>query len=250
MLIKLPLHDQIFTINLSKPLDISIPLEEGANTVNAFYAPLLSISPVVAGNFIGDTQQGGVVNFKNLQINPHGNGTHTECVGHISPRSEKLNQHLHHFFFSTKLISVYPQKLANGDRVILKEQLSELLSDYNKEEALIIRTLPNDNLKLVTNYSGANPPYIHYQAMEYIVGLGIQHFLIDVPSVDREEDGGQLLAHKAFWQYPENIRFGSTITELAYVPNTIKDGVYLLNLMVLNLGLDVSPSRPVLYQLQ
>ena len=85
--------------------------------------------------------------------------------------------------------------------------------------------------------------------MKYIVECGVKHLLIDLPSVDREEDGGQLLAHKAFWQYPENIRANATISELIYVNNVIKDGLYLLNIQITALELDASLSKPVLYKL-
>jgi arylformamidase len=73
--------------------------------------------------------------------------------------------------------------------------------------------------------------------------------LLDLPSVDREEDGGNLLGHKAFWQYPENPRSACTITELIYVPSEVPDGDYLLNIQIASLELDVSPSKPVLYAL-
>jgi len=237
-----------YQIDRTKALNISIPLKEGLETVNAFHAPPLHIEPVRAGNFVGDMQEGGLLNFKNVQFNPHGNGTHTECVGHISPDGYTLNQCLKQFFFWAELVSIYPQKMPNGDRVITQLQIEESLKNKNPE-ALLIRTMPNDELKLRTHYSGANPPYLHHTATEYIVQQGIQHLLLDLPSVDREQDEGKLLSHKTFWQYPSHPRLQSTITELIYVDNTIKDGSYLLNLMVTSLELDASPSKPILYAL-
>ena len=59
-----------------------------------------------------------------------------------------------------------------------------------------------------------------------------------------------LIAHKIFWQFPENPRFESTITELIYVPDEIKDGQYLLNLQFVPFQNDASPSRPVLFKLE
>jgi arylformamidase len=242
-------QQQIYTLDLSHPLDISMPLNEGLHNANAFYAPPVQYEPVKAGSFIGDVKQGGAVNFKNVFFNPHGNGTHTECVGHIAAKPYTINQCLQHFFFLANLISIYPQKLDNGDRVITKAQIIMALNNMPKNNtALIIRTFPNDELKCQTNYSGSNPPYLHHEAVKYIVTLGIKHLLIDLPSVDREEDGGKLLAHKAFWQYPEKPRLDSTITELIYVPNTVKDGLYWLNLQIASFELDASPSKPVLYK--
>lgn len=239
-------HNQTWHADLSHPIDLSILLKEGLENVNCFYAPPVEYAPVVAGSFVGDTRQGGVVNFFNVRFNPHGNGTHTECVGHIAKDRYVLRDCLKESHFRAKLVSVFPQKTDEGDRVIFRAQLEELLAS-NEAEALIIRTLPNDQLKCRTNYSGANPPYLHHEAARYLVDCGVQHLLLDLPSVDREEDGGQLLAHKAFWQYPDAVREHCTITELIYVPNEVRDGFYLLNLQTASFDLDASPSRPILY---
>ena len=77
----------------------------------------------------------------------------------------------------------------------------------------------------------------------------MQHLLLDLPSVDREEDAGLLLAHHAFWCYPAQPRCAATITELIFAPDEVEDGLYLLNIQVTSLVLDASPSKPVLYRL-
>lgn len=241
-------NGQKYRANLAQPIDLSILLKEGLDQVNCFWAPPVEYLPVKADGFIGSIAQGGVVNFFNIRVNPHGNGTHTECVGHIARERYTLGECLqqHHFF--AKLVSLYPQRTDDGDRIITREQVADILE--NKEaEALIIRTLPNDELKLRTNYSGTNPPYLHHAAVQYLVDCGIQHLLLDIPSVDREEDGAQFLGHKAFWQYPDAVRKNCTITELIFVPNTVKDGLYLLNLQTAAFDLDASPSRPVIFPL-
>ena len=238
-----------YEVYLETPLDISIPIDPGQQGVNCFHAPWPEAWPVEAGNFIGDTRKGGAVNFFNLKINPHGNGTHTECVGHISTERVSIYETLRKFHFFARLVSVYPRKQDNGDRVIVKEDLRELIAPGDAE-ALVLRTLPNDPIKCRTNYSGANPPYIAATAMQYLVDCGIDHLLVDLPSVDREEDGGVLDAHKIFWQYPDpQTRRHCTITELVYVSPDLSDGDYWLNLQVASLILDVSPSKPVLYPL-
>jgi hypothetical protein len=67
---------------------------------------------------------------------------------------------------------------------------------------------------------------------------GIQHLLIDLPSVDKEKDEGKLLAHKAFWNVTDvndlnlDARLEATITEMIYVPDNVADGSYLLNLQI------------------
>lgn len=237
-----------FRADLAKPIDLSIPIRDGAENPNCFWAPMPAFDPVRAGSFVGSTQEGGAVNFFNIRLNPHGNGTHTECVGHIAKERFVLRECLLESHFFTKLISLYPRRTEDGDRVIFQDQLQELL-EKNEAEAVIIRTLPNDDLKLRQNYSGANPPYLHHEAIAYLVACGVQHLLLDLPSVDREEDAGQLLGHRAFWQYPEATRVQATITEMVFVPNSVRDGLYLLNLQTTSLDLDASPSKPVVFSI-
>jgi hypothetical protein len=47
----------------------------------------------------------------------------------------------------------------------------------------------------------------------------------------------------------EATRAAATITELAFVPEALTDGAYLLELQVPALGGDAVPSRPLLYPL-
>jgi kynurenine formamidase len=114
-------------------------------------------------------------------------------------------------------------------------------------EALIIRTLPNQLDKKHKNYSSSNPPYIELEAIEILNQAGVEHLLIDLPSVDREQDGGALAFHHAFWQVPENPQFHKTITEFIYVSDEIADGNYILNLQTAPFENDATPSRPVLF---
>ena len=108
--------------------------------------------------------------------------------------------------------------------------------------------MSNSEAKTHKNYSDTNPAYINEEAMKYIIERGVEHLLFDTPSVDKEVDGGALLAHRAFWQYPQNTNVHRTITELVYIPNSIYDGTYLLNLQVAAFENDAAPSRPVLYR--
>lgn len=236
------------TINFKNPLPISLPLKSGNKNPNCFYAPPPLIQPVIAGSFIGDTKQGGLVNFKNVTINPHGNGTHTECCGHIYKKSFVLYACLKQFMFLAQLQTIKPQLQPNGDLVIMPQQIN-CKNMPTACKALLIRTSPNNALKKNKNYSGTNPPYMHHLAVQKLVNAGIEHLLIDLPSIDKEHDEGKLLAHKAFWQYPSIHRKHCTITELIYVPKTITNGLYLLNLQITNLHLDASPSMPVLYKI-
>lgn len=62
--------------------------------------------------------------------------------------------------------------------------------------------------------------------------IGVKHLLIDLPSIDKEKDEGRLEAHNAFWNTQGKVRMEATITEFIFVPNSVTDGSYLLNLQI------------------
>lgn len=237
-----------YKVDFFKPIDISMPLYAGKDCASAWYVEPMRLEPVVMGEWVGDVNKGGSVNFRNIKFNPHGNGTHTECVGHISKEFYTINQSLQRFLFVAELITVLPEKLDNGDFVITRKQLELLLQESDRVEAVVIRTLGNSRTKLHTNYSNTNPPYLLKEAIEFLNERGVLHLLIDMPSVDREQDGGKLEAHHTFWNYPAQAELHKTITELIYVPNEVFDGTYLLNLQIAPFENDASPSKPVLYK--
>ena len=251
MLISFQYNNKTYQADLSKPIDISIPLKINAlDNPNAWYCPMPEAEPQRFGKLKIAVDEGAVINSYGVRLFPHGNGTHTEGVGHLTKskdwRVNSINQVLKEFHCLTHLISIYPTRTDNGDRIIFKNQIEEIFKN-NDAKALIIRTLPNDDLKLTMNWSGTNPPYIDGAAMAYIVESGVQHLLIDLPSVDREDDGGKVVAHRVFWK--GNRAENCTITEMIYVPNDAQDGLYLLNLQIPSFEMDAAPSKPVLYKI-
>lgn len=242
------LQEQSFSIDLSIPLDISIPLRDSNLNPTAWYLDKPAINPVQDGNWIGAVSKGGSVNFNNIHFNPHAHGTHTECVGHITQEFHAVNALFSTYFFTAALVSVQP-KMENSDFIISKEILEEALGN-SRPEALVIRTLPNSEDKLSKQYSHTNWPYLSQEAAQFLCSIGIQHLLIDTPSVDKEKDDGALLAHKAFWNLGENTRHRATITEFIYAPDTINDGSYVLELQLANMVNDAAPSRPILYKIK
>lgn len=262
MKVTIPIQDKNYNVDLSKPFDISIPLTNDGQNPIAWYQNEPKIEPVKNGDWIGKVSEGkSSTNFNNIFFNPHAHGTHTECLGHITKDFYSINQCLKKFHFLAELISIKPKKI-NDDFVITKEQVAFSLAtsigvekSHNQMEALIIRTLPNLEDKKHKNYSHTNPPYVSEEAASYIREIGIKHLLIDLPSVDKENDEGKLLAHKAFWnvknvnQLNNDARLNCTITEMIYVDNTIADGKYLLNLQIASFENDASPSKPVLYKI-
>lgn len=240
-------NNKTYTMNLAAPLDISIPLRGDAQNVNAWGLEHPKITPHIDGNFIGKVSEGAAINFNDITFNPHAHGTHTECVGHITEEFHSINQNLDGFFFLAELISVTPE-LQNDDWVVSKPILDLALQE-KKPTALVIRTMPNDRKKMLRQYAGTNPPYLLEEAVQFLVKIGVEHLLIDLPSVDKEKDEGKLLSHKAFWDFDGQLRKKATITELIYVPDGIEDGSYFLNLQIVAFENDASPSRPVLHKI-
>lgn len=247
-------NSQNFEVDFSKPIDISITLTNTDENPIAWYIEKPVIEPVRFGHWVGKVSEGSSsTNFNNIFFNPHGHGTHTECLGHITKEFYSINRHLKTFFFTAELVSVEPE-LHGEDLVITKNQIEKAL-EGKFTEAIVIRTLPNPEEKLSRKYSDTNPPYLDEKAAVFIRERGIKHLLIDLPSVDKERDQGKLLAHKAFWNVKNthdlnvDARFDATITELIFVPDHVEDGSYLLNLQIASFENDASPSKPVLYKI-
>jgi kynurenine formamidase len=236
-------------IETNSPIDLSIGLRNSNENVRAWYVDPPRFEPVRANGFLGSVEEGGSVNFRDVFFNPHGHGTHTECCGHITKKVHSINQNLKNYFFKATLLTITPDRIENGDYVILDHHFEQLKqSDYT--EAFIIRTLPNGIEKKSMNYSDTNPPYFDLSVINVLNKFNVQHFLIDLPSVDRESDGGELAFHHAFWDVPSNPNLGRTITELIYVDPSIEDGQYILELQFAPFENDASPSRPVIYKLE
>lgn len=249
------LHGKDYRTDLSEPIDISIPLEPAGP--RAWYVDPMRIEPVRTERFTGSVAEGGAVNFRNISFNPHGHGTHTETSGHIDLEVKSINQTLRQFFFLARLVTVWPERyngmatpqMKPGDLVISQKCMQYAFIDKFDCDALIVRTLPNNESKLSRNYSNSNAPYFTADALGALRKMGIKHLLTDLPSVDREVDGGALLAHRAFWQSGCEGDGECTITEFIFVPADVTDGIYLLNLQIAPFENDASPSKPVLYAL-
>lgn len=245
------LHTGDIQINLNHFYDLSIAISpEGPR---AWYVDPVVIKPVINRFFTGSVQLGGSVNFRDISFNPHGHGTHTECVGHISKEWTSVNDELKSFFFLANVITVEPSVSAEskghtqvGDRLITRMQLEKMIGE-KRTEALVIRTKPNDRSKLSSNYSDTNFCYLEADALAWLAQIGVKHLLLDLPSVDRENDGGELLGHRAFWNYPQATRRDCTITEMIFVPDEAVDGLYFMNLQVAAFDNDAAPSRPLLF---
>ncbi len=255
MKVEVKINEEVRYANLNCPIDISIETSELKSPLAWNVSPV-KISPVISEKFIGSVQKGGHVNFRNIFFNPHGNCTHTESVGHITKEIFPVNNSLKKNHFISQLLTIDPIRTdvdfsefnKKGDLQITVEHFVGKIEPCT--EALVIRTLPNFSLKKTKDHNNTNWPYLLPEAAKYIRDSGVKHLLIDLPSIDREVDGGGLLAHRAFWNYDQEIDLNRTITELIFVPDTLSDDLYLLNLSVANIENDASPSRPLLFRLK
>ncbi|MFQ5628485.1 MAG: cyclase family protein [bacterium] len=259
-----------YLVDWAHPIDLSIPLQFSGDQPCFFHAPPASVQPYTAGNFTGDTRQGGSCNVEEYRLIPHCNGTHTECVGHIARERISLHTTLKQAFIPAILLSLesrlaadidesYSPAIEPDDMLITADCLQKTLRSYNPAflEALIIRTIPNDSNKISRNYSKEPAPFFSLEAISLIRNIGIEHLLVDLPSLDRADDNGEMSAHHIFWDVtqgshevdPQNHTL-KTITEMIYVPEHISDGIYLLNLQIPAFVADAAPSRPVILPLQ
>jgi len=268
MFLEFKINSSNYKIDTINPLPISIPLDFHDGQPNAFGAPKATAEAVETGKFVGDTRRGGSCNFEQYTFIPHCNGTHTESVGHISNERISIHNTLKDPFIPSTLITVnlenatfskenYKPDKGQDDMFITKKAISDALRNSKQEflNGLIIRTLPNDDSKKTRAYMKNPPPFFSLEAMEYISGLGVQHLLVDLPSLDRTFDEGLLTAHRIFWGISPKTHHinkqnhsSKTITEMIYVPDNVKDGEYILNLQIADFVADASPSRPILFK--
>ena len=215
------------------------PLREPA----AWGVPPVALEPVKAGDFVGQVAAGAPINFYNIKLNPHGNGTHTEGVGHIDAAHTPLELSPEDFHGWARVVRL---PLRDG-----KQGRYLALQDFPKEDwaAHLTAVVLPVALDFPQDFSGQNAPHLEPALCAWLRDQGVQHLITNLPSVDPEEDGGALAAHRAWWRYPEAPRYRATITELAHLPGNLLTGDYWLELQVAPVHNDAAPSRPLLYPL-
>lgn len=253
-------------IDLGQPHDISIPLDFAGPQPNAFGIDHATARAYSVGDWIGDTREGGSVNCFVVTLCPHGNGTHTECVGHIVDDRVAVSDILEDTLVAAWVATVdiepiggtedsYSAPHEATDEVIGAGPLEAALAACPAHVvALVIRTRPNPPSKRHHEFSGHQPPYLTDNAMRLIRARNIKHLLVDFPSVDREDDGGALPNHRIFWDIEpgardfEGVPSAHTITEMVYVDDRLDDGLWALSIQVPHFVLDAAPSRVRLFR--
>ena len=226
---------------------LAIPILFTEKYLSAYGVGAPTKKPYAVEGFTGSVHLGGSCNCDVIEMIPHCHTTHTECVGHVLSKPVFAYEALQENLFLSKLITITP------DDFKVSAELLRARVKLNGHKALIIRTTPNTDAKKTAQYAD-KAPYMTKDAVEWCNQHGVEHLLVDFPSMDPIWDGGRLEAHRTFWNLtPEQKEIDSktwvhkTITELIYVPDLISDGDYVLNLQVSNLQLDASPSTPIIY---
>jgi hypothetical protein len=193
-------------------------------------------------------------------------------VGHVVDDENFVPELLTNAFLPATLITLTPGRLGDAaddggsratddDAVFSAVDVTAALEALPLREtktALVVRSLPNEEEKAERHYSPDNPPpYFTRAAMEVLVRWGVRHLVVDLPTVDRMNDDGELVAHRVFWGLPSGSRSADdaqrsecTISEMAYIPDFVRDGYYLLNLQLPAFMTDAAPSRPILFPLE
>ena len=239
-----------YLISSKNAVDLSIKNTFSGNAPTFYNSSQPGVNPLISGNFIGDVNQGGSCNVPLVSINIHCTGTHTECEGHINKSNVKIVDVCPIGLIPALLITIEPE-LASGteesyhaesmeDMVITKKSIQKKISQTHS--GLIIRTTPNEKSKKSRDYDRDIAPFLTNEAIDYIASEGVEHLLVDLPSIDKADDGGELGNHKRFFKY------GKTISELLFIENYIDDGFGFLHIQIPNWSLDAAPSRPIFYQ--
>lgn len=265
--VRVQLGDRELQIDLAHPYQLAIEQHFDGEQPRFFGAGAARSEPLRRGSFSGRVSDGASANCATLHLTPHCNGTHTECVGHLTAEPLDALRVVPAGLLPALLISITPRRAADSregsdpapqpDDTLIT--CAALLAAWPPQlpfapTALLIRTLPNEAGKRSRDYAQSPAAFLSREAAQLLVERGIEHLLLDVPSADRAHDQGRLCAHRIFFGLPagshalaEARRAQCTITELAFIDNAIADGAWLLMLQVPALGGDALPSRPLLY---
>lgn len=266
---RIALGDREVAVDLSRPVSLAVEVDFAGPQARHFGAPRASSQPLTVPGFAGSVARGASCNCDSITLVPHCNGTHTECAGHLTRERLDAWRVAPPGPLPALLLSIEPQADGTsaeesdpapsaGDRLVTARALAQCWPRALPFEprALVIRTLPNSAAKRLHDYSEETPPYLSREAARLLVERGIEHLIVDLPSIDRARDGGRLSAHRIFFGLPPGsstlaqvARPGATVTELAFIPDEVRDGACLVELQLPALAGDAVPSRPLLYRL-
>src|ERR1700722_19785684 len=77
--------------------------------LRCFNAPAAVSRPLQTADFTGSVERGGSCNCNVLTLTPHANGTHTECVGHLTQQSVDVFRSVPQRLLIAALLTVEPE---------------------------------------------------------------------------------------------------------------------------------------------
>jgi kynurenine formamidase len=266
------------------PIDLGAPVSlarvvrfDGAGPRH-FGAPAARAWPDSVPGFKGEVRRGASCNCTTLELTPHCHGTHTESVAHLVEEALDVCDLVPLGLMPALVVSVAPVDAATtgedsdpapqpGDRLLTRAALLQgwPASLPFAPRALVLRmrdaagaTAPDDAGSPPDGPEGADvaTPYLSRQLVGELVARGIEHLVVELPSIDRGHDGGRLCGHRLFFGLPpgstrlaEATRRDCTVTEYARVPASLADGPCALQLTLPRLAGDAVPSRPLAFRL-
>lgn len=309
--LRLRIGDAEWVGDADDAVDVSVsvqPYELPGKQSCAFHLPGASAAPFTAGSFVCAVDAGASVNCPVVSFCAHSNGTHTECVGHVLPGHITLDDvGRRPPVMAALLLTVRPRRLGDSsdtypsgrpdDMAVTSEAVADALAALSSTSsvtgpvaAVCLRTREDADGAGPRDWSGSNPPYLTGEAVVAVRRLGAAHVLVDLPSLDREDDRGHLIAHRTLFgidaagrpvdvishgpvmpprvasevdavgavgagaAVPTEGRHlpSGTITELCVFPSQehLPDGLAALMLHVAPMALDAAPSRPLLVPLR
>ncbi len=267
MKLSITLDEETYELDSKEFTDLSIPMFFDGAQPNLYGVAKASARAYEDGEFVGDTRRGGSCNFETYTLNPHCNGTHTECVGHIVNQRIAIAQVVTDILIPTTLITVEPEiaihtadrydpSFGEDDLVISAKSLFYQLQHGDRAflEAVMIRTTPNETSKKQRDYTAWPAPFFTHDAIKYLLDIGVRHLITDTPSIDRMRDEGRLSSHHIFWGVPQGfhecdakIHSNNTVTEMVYIPDEIRDGNYFTTIQIPPFVADAAPSRILIH---
>ncbi|MEB3238508.1 MAG: cyclase family protein [Candidatus Sericytochromatia bacterium] len=236
----------VCSVRLDSARVLAYGLDFAGRQAGAFGLPRATVETVRAGSFTGEPAEGGSCRCEVLTLIPHAHGTHTEGIGHLADRPLPVHRDLVDVLVPATLVSpTFDDATAPLTAEVLRRALEPWPASWR--EAVVIRLAPP--MDGPRDWSGLARRFITAEAAGWLREQGCRHVVTDLPSLEPEWDGGALAAHRAFWGLGAGERptggSAHTITEMAWLPAALPDGIGLLNLQIAPFDRDAAPARPV-----
>jgi kynurenine formamidase len=258
-------------IDLGAPVSLARAVRFDGGGPRHFGAPAARARPYTAPGFTGEVRRGASCNCATIELTPHCNGTHTESVAHLVDEPLDVCDLAPLGLMPALVVSLDPQAASAtdedsdpppqpGDRLLTRAALRAawpaLLPFAPRALVLRARRGADAGVDDDPGNDPAGAPYLSRQLVADLVDRGIEHLVVELPSIDRAHDEGRLCGHRLFFGLPpgstrlaEATRRGCTVTEYASIPAALADGPCALQLTLPRLAGDAVPSRPLAFRL-